>query len=123
LRHCGEQQLPPLGVATQEKGVRKRMAGDMVLWIVCQPICSTVTRVLSADRIETYPNPRDLIRCEAGLPPREGELRAGFQAETGVSIMVAFGGESRQCPAMTLVALKRKTMKTTPGRVLEVPVR
>jgi hypothetical protein len=26
-------------------------------------------------------------------------------------------------PAMTLIALKRKTMKTTPGRALEVSVR
>jgi hypothetical protein len=45
LPHCGEQQLPPLGVATQENGVRETMAGGMILRNGVPAECSTVTRV------------------------------------------------------------------------------
>jgi len=36
---------------------------------------------------------------------------------------VAFRGKSEQLPPMTFVALKRKTLKTTPRRALEVSAR
>src|SRR5215469_4221215 len=72
-RHCGEQQLPPLGVATQKNGVRKTMAGGMVLRNGVPANVLDRHPCLFADRIEPYLNLRDLIGCEAGLPPCEGE--------------------------------------------------
>ena len=41
----------------------------------------------------------------------------------GISMMVAFRAVSAQGSRMTLVALKRKTIKTPPGRALEVSAR
>jgi hypothetical protein len=41
----------------------------------------------------------------------------------GISMMVAFRAVSAQRSRMTLVALKRKTIKTPPGRALEVSAR
>jgi hypothetical protein len=41
----------------------------------------------------------------------------------GISMMVAFRAVSAQTSRMTLVALKRKTIKTPPGWALEVSAR
>jgi len=41
----------------------------------------------------------------------------------GISMLVAFGAVSAQASRMTLVALKRKTIKTPPGWALEVSAR
>src|SRR6516165_2889183 len=59
LRHCGEQQLPPLGVATQENGLRKTMAGGMVLRNGVPADVLDGHPCLFADRIEPYLNLRD----------------------------------------------------------------
>jgi hypothetical protein len=41
----------------------------------------------------------------------------------GFGLSVAFRAQIEQFPVMNLVALKRKTMKTPPGRALEVSAR
>jgi hypothetical protein len=51
----------------------KTMAGYMVLWNGVPADMLDRHPCLIADRIETYLNLRDLIGCEAGLPPCEGE--------------------------------------------------
>jgi hypothetical protein len=138
---AGQAGFPSAGVSTMNSSVDWRAPVAQILQAL-QPERREHAVVECAGFGEIVRANRDMRKsCHHILPSvnpstcRERCARRGLAAKTvaalpgsgkpptGCRLGVAFRAQIEQVPAMNLVALKRKTMKTPPRRALEVSAR